>query len=252
MTTIDLALGDATLHARVDGPPQSPALVLWNGALCALPMWDGVVPGLVPFFRVIRFDIRGTGRSTVARADDDAQFRFERYAADVNALLDALGVARAHHWAMAWGSRVALAYAAWHPQRVITLALYDASIDPADVAAQKAGAARARAAQLAAGIPAFPEPEGWNRHDDPAMAQRAIAAARRITLEPLVAALTMPVLLATGDEDPNLASTRRIAQRLPHARLVVMDGVGHGSVRQRPDLTSGIFLRQQQAWGLGA
>lgn len=241
MPLFELPLADAQLHADIDGPADAPALLLWNGALCTLHMWDSVLPRLVQHFRVVRFDIRGTGSSSVF-SESDAQFCFEQYARDVNELLSALGVRRTHVWAMAWGSRAALAYAAWNPDRVISLALYDASIDKADPEAQRAGAIRARAAQSAAGIPEFPKPEGWNRHNDLAVAQRAMTAAGKMTLEPLVKLLTMPVLVATGEEDPNLTSSRHIVEHAPNARLVIMPAVGHGSVRQRPDLTCDIFL----------
>ena len=45
-----------------------------------------------------------------------------------------------------------------------------------------------------------------------------------------------------GDHDPNLEYSREIVERVPGARLVVMENVGHGSVLQRPDLTTKIFL----------
>lgn len=239
--TLDIAVRDGRLHAAVDGPTDAPVLLLWNGALCTLRMWGTVVPRLAQRFRVVRFDIRGTGRSQTSTASDEL-FRFEQYAGDVNRLLDTLDIARAHVWAMAWGSRAALAYAAWNPQRVLSLALYDASIDRADVAAQKAGAQRALAAQIAAGTPAFAKPEGWNRHEDLEVARRAMTAAGLATLEPLLARLSMPLLVATGSEDPNLPSSRRIVERVPHARLVVMDSVGHASVLQRPDRTCDLYL----------
>ena len=47
-----------------------------------------------------------------------------------------------------------------------------------------------------------------------------------------------PVLLATGDHDPNLNSTKKISERISDARLEILANVGHGSVLQRPDLSS--------------
>lgn len=52
----------------------------------------------------------------------------------------------------------------------------------------------------------------------------------------------MPVLVATGDHDPNLASSRELVSLAPNARLVVLKDVGHGSVLQRPDLAAQAFL----------
>ena len=52
----------------------------------------------------------------------------------------------------------------------------------------------------------------------------------------------MPTLVATGDHDPNLASSRDLVATAPDAHLVVLENVGHGSVLQRPGLTTDIFL----------
>ena len=50
--------------------------------------------------------------------------------------------------------------------------------------------------------------------------------------------LNMPILVMTGDHDPNLHSSKEIIGQLKNAQLVVLKNVGHGSVLQRPDLTS--------------
>ena len=69
----------------------------------------------------------------------------------------------------------------------------------------------------------------------------SLGAARSFDLPAAVARLGMPVLVATGDHDPNLASSRRIVAAAPDASLVVMKNVGHGSVLQRPDLAAATF-----------
>jgi pimeloyl-ACP methyl ester carboxylesterase len=116
----------AKIHFEVDGPSDAPAALLFNGAFCTLRMWDVVVPRLSESLRVVRFDIRGTGQSTPSA--DPEQYSFEQYALDAEAILDSLGIERTHVWAMAFGSRVGLAFAALRPERVDHLALYDASI----------------------------------------------------------------------------------------------------------------------------
>ena len=55
-----------------------------------------------------------------------------------------------------------------------------------------------------------------------------------------------PLLVATGDHDPNLASSRELVARIPGARLEVLEQVGHGSVLQRPDLAVQTWLAWQQ------
>lgn len=118
----------ATVHAEVDGNPKGAPLLLWNGAGCTLRMWDHVVPRLADRYRVIRFDVRGSGESTPAA--DPAQYTLGQYAEDANRILDRLQVAQTRLWSMAWGSRAGLAYCALHPARVHSAMLSDASIGP--------------------------------------------------------------------------------------------------------------------------
>ena len=240
-----IRIDDATLHVEADGPQEAPAVLLWHGANCTLRSWDLIVARLADRYRLIRFDVRGHGESAPAR-DPDTGYTFERYADDANGLLDHFGVRRCHVWGFAWGARGALAYAAFHPGRVASAALYDASITQPDVKAQREGTREAVRRQRAAGI-RFQPPEGWNVHADPDAAQASLAAMRRFDLPAAVDRLTMPVLVATGDLDPNLASSRDLVARAPDARLVVLADVGHGSVLQRPDLSVETWLEFQES-----
>lgn len=139
------SIGGSDLAYEIDGPADAPPVLLWHGAAMTLRMWDGVVERLRHRYRLLRFDIRGVGASAPA-ADPARDYTFERYAEDASALLDLCGIARSHVRAMAWGSRAALAYCSLKPQRVISAALYDASIGVADPAAQQNGSRIATAA----------------------------------------------------------------------------------------------------------
>ena len=234
------------LNVEVDGPDNAPVVLLWNGAGCTLRMWDNVVFELDDQFKLVRFDVRGIGNSS--ETDDPlTQYTFEQYAADADLILDTLEIERCHIWSMAWGSRAALAYCSLNTLRVISAALYDASIGIADADAQKSGAKKALELQIAAGTDGFTRPTGWNVHQNPDAVPKALAAAGKFDLPAAVDRLTMPVLVATGDHDPNLISSRELATRLPNARLHVFENVGHGSVLQRPDLTTEVFLNFQNS-----
>jgi 3-oxoadipate enol-lactonase len=241
---VELAVEGATLNLEVDGPADAPAVLLWHGAGCTLRMWDHVVGMLADRYRLVRFDVRGVGQSTPT-ADPDTEYTLERYAADADAILDHLDIDRVHVWSMAWGSRAALAYCALRASRVISAMLNDASIGRANVDAQREGSRRALMKQSAEGIERFPRPEGWNLHHTPESVAKAMAAAGKFDLPAAVPALTMPILVVTGDHDPNLESSRDLVARAPDARLVVLKNVGHGSVLQRPDLVISEFLEFQ-------
>ena len=123
------------LHVEVHGKDDAPPLLLWNGGSCTTRKWDFAVPRLAEHFRVIRFDVRGSGLSDPSPSD----YTMEQHAADANSILESLGIEKTIVWSMAWGSRAALLHTALDPDRVTLLALFDASVDAADVDAQSKG-----------------------------------------------------------------------------------------------------------------
>lgn len=227
------------LHVEVDG--AGPDLVLVNGAYCTVHQWDVVVDALASRHRVIRFDVRGTGRSGAGPAEG---YTFERYADDIAAIAAQLGAATISLWGMAWGARVALITATRHPHLVDRLILSDLGIDPADVDAQQRGVQAAKAARADAGIAEVPKPAGWNDHNDIDEAGRALAATfLHPDLYPTAQAVGQPTLICTGEHDPNLTSSRRALGALTDGHLEVLAHTGHASVLQRPDLVTELALR---------
>ena len=235
---LDLSDG-VRLHYLASGDTAKPALLLWHGARCTLRQWDHVIEELEQTFYVLRFDIRGAGQSIGA---GDSAYDFETYAEDVEQLLAHLNIERCHIWSMAWGSRAALAFCALKPMRVMSAALFDLSIGQADVEAQIAGNKAAREKQKAAGYTALPPPVGWNDHLDDETLKKSLGAASKADLHGLAKLIHLPVLIATGDHDPNLESSRTAQVLMSNAVLVEMTDVGHGSVIMHPDLCTKTFL----------
>src|SRR5258705_13800106 len=92
MTESTLDIADVTLRYRLDGAPGAPVLVLGNGLGTALSMWDAQIPALSRTFRVLRYDTRGHGESSIG----GEPCTMERLGRDVVGLLDGLGIDRAH------------------------------------------------------------------------------------------------------------------------------------------------------------
>ena len=231
----------AYLNYEINGESSSPALVLWHGADCTLRMWDRVISSLEDKFFCITFDIRGSGQSATP-PEPLSQFTFEQYSKDINLILKELNIERAHLWSMAWGTRAAIAYSFLNPEKVISAVFSDASIGVADIAAQKEGVKKALAIQEATGLPRFDLPLGWNEHINQETAQLSLSAAAKFNLEDAIDDLKIPIMVMTGDHDPNLQSSKEISKRLPSAKLKILESVGHGSVLQRPDLTVDNFI----------
>lgn len=74
-----------------------------------------------------------------------------------------------------------------------------------------------------------------------------MGAARSFDQPAAARKLALPLLVATGDHDPNLTSSRELVTIVPGAQLHVFENVGHCSVLQRPDLACEVFERFQAA-----
>lgn len=86
-------------NCRIDGPADAPLLVLSNSLGTNLTMWEGQLPTLTQRFRVLRYDQRGHGASSVA----PGPYTIPQLGRDVLALLDALEVGRAHFCGLSMG-----------------------------------------------------------------------------------------------------------------------------------------------------
>lgn len=95
--------GAVTLHAVEEGNPDGPVMVLMHGWPDTHHLWDKVVPLLADRFRIVRYDSRGAGASTVPSRLAD--YRLGALADDFFAVLDAVSpTAPVHVLAHDWGS----------------------------------------------------------------------------------------------------------------------------------------------------
>ena len=107
-----------SIHLRDEG--SGPVLLLLNGHLGSLHMWDDWVPELARHFRVIRIDYPPYGLSGPDPTNDYST----RRAVDlVLKLADILGIERFHIGGTSNGAMVALFFAVEHPSRVDKLVL---------------------------------------------------------------------------------------------------------------------------------
>jgi pimeloyl-ACP methyl ester carboxylesterase len=105
-------------HVAETGPEDAPPVLLIHGWPQHFLMWRGVWPALAGSYRVVMPDLRGHGWSGWP---GDGDFRKARLADDAVALLDALGIPRAHVIGHDWGAWTALLLGMGHAERVQTL-----------------------------------------------------------------------------------------------------------------------------------
>lgn len=264
------------LHYEETGDAQAPAILLIMGLGTQMIAWpDAFVDGLATAgYRVIRYDNRDIGLSTWADGANAVHplwalamarigvklplaYTLTDMAADAVALLDSLGIAKAHVVGASMGGMIAQLVAAKWPDRVLTLT----SVMSSSGRRGLPGPSPALRRMLMAGRPAKPTREdaiaagvavlraiSW---PDPAreagafrdMAARAFdrgynpMGSRRQLLAIIadgsriarLRAIRAPTLVIHGKADPlvPVANGKDLAAAIPGARLVVIDDMAH-------------------------
>ena len=99
------------LHVTEWGDPQAPAVICWHGLARTGRDFDDLARHLAPQWRVLCPDTIGRGLSQWS-PEPDRDYRFAVYAHTAHALLDALGIARAHWVGTSMGGAIGLICAA--------------------------------------------------------------------------------------------------------------------------------------------
>jgi pimeloyl-ACP methyl ester carboxylesterase len=243
-------IGDGRLRYDVDGQANADAIVFLHGFGLDARMWDGEVERFARTHTVVRYDLRGFGRSSLPTAP------FTHYD-DLAALLAHLDIARAHVVGLSMGGSVAIDFALTHASVVRSLVLVDAIVGgfswqhdgavmrAAWEAGKRGGVDAGRAAWLAnplfapslrqAAVAArlramVDDYSGWHFvHDSP---QRPLQPPAWERL-PSIAARTLVVVGALDLEDFRTVADR-LASAIPNARKRVLDGVGHMASMEAP------------------
>lgn len=105
-------------HDEGEGTP----VVLVTGFSGDTTFFKHLIPELTPKYRVITFDNRGAG---LTRYPGDG-IRCQDFVDDVLALMDHLGIGRAHMLGWSMGGHIAQEFAIQHQERLITLTLVSA------------------------------------------------------------------------------------------------------------------------------
>jgi 3-oxoadipate enol-lactonase len=241
-------------------------LVLVHEMGGSLESWDDIAPRFAESRRVLRYDTRGAGMSQKARGE----LGLDTMADDIDALLDALGIAgRIALAGIAVGGAIVLHFAARYPERASAVAVGSPATG---IAPDRRAAALERVAKIEAAGMAFavedsmqngyaPELRGdlkrferyrarWLGNDPASYATvwRMLAGA---DMQDELATLRCPVLVIGGSLDrvrpPPLAQA--VADAIPGARYVEVR-TGHYMAVQTPglifDCVDG-FLRESGA-----
>ncbi|PZO03390.1 MAG: alpha/beta hydrolase [Alphaproteobacteria bacterium] len=117
----DMVVVEGTsIHIRETGPRDAPVVILLHGFGASLHTWDPWAEGLQDRFRVIRFDLPGSGLSP---PDSTGKYTDARAMALILGLMERAGIEKASLVGNSVGGRIAWTFAARHPERVEGLVL---------------------------------------------------------------------------------------------------------------------------------
>jgi 3-oxoadipate enol-lactonase len=235
------------IHYRVTGRTSAPPLLLIQGLGMDKHGWDIQRFVFSLRYRVIAFDNRGAGRSDKPLGDYD----LSQMAADAVAVLDDVGVDRAHVVGASMGGAIAQLIAVLHPQRVRSLTLVCTSCRNQqwrkellqtwawDAQRHGVGTMAGHAARWVIGPRSFRRlvpvigwlgPLGFGRSSEAFAAQVAAIVAADDSLADLLPSIEVPTLVVVGNQDilTPRGDSEELAEMIPTAELVVISGAAHG------------------------
>lgn len=235
---------------------RGPALLLLAGQSNNHRWWDATRPDFEDRFTTVTMDWRGTGDS----GKPDEPYSTHGFAGDVVAVLDALGLERAHVYGTSMGGRVAQWLAADRPERVGALILGCTSPGgpnalERDTAVRKALVQPDRAAADRFLLELMYTPGWLETHQgpyftvgDPDMpgqaVRRHLAASNGHDAWDALPAIKAPTLVLHGADDVfnPAANAPLIAERVPDAELRLIEGARHAYFEEFRAVASPVVL----------
>ncbi|HEX6207263.1 MAG TPA: alpha/beta fold hydrolase [Actinomycetota bacterium] len=196
-------------------------------------------------FRLIFADHRGQGRSD--KPHEVSAYALPTRVADATAILDALGIDRAHYLGFSWGARLGFAIGEHAPQRVLSLVLcgnqpYEWPVDGPMMRAVTEAVAAGREHGMVAFVETwessigerFPEPaRSWMLENDPLALD---AAFRSVSVEGSISRdlgkWSTPCLVYAGADDEMHQNAARAAAEIPTASFLSLPGETHFSAER--------------------
>ena len=250
MTAIDVAY-------ESHGPAHLPTVVLTGSLGTTTQMWHPQVAALSHDYRVVAYDTRGHGRSPVPPGPYDV----DDLAADLERLLDRLGVWRAHVIGLSLGGLTVMRLAATKPDRVDRTAVLctAARFAPARAWADRADLVEANGMKSVAQTVVARWFTDAHKRADPdliAWAEQMLcsidavgyAACCRLLVRADVSddleSIRSPLLAIAGADDPATppVQLQTIVDAVPGARLAVVEGAAHLANLDQPDAVTELLL----------
>lgn len=246
-----IEVGEQSIAYRSAG--RGPALVLLHGFLCDSRVWRRELETLSDQFRVVAWDAPGAGGS----GDPPDPFTITDWALALAALLDAIGIERAHVLGLSWGGLLAQELYRQQPQRCLTLILADTYAGWKGSLGEQAAEQRLARCVRESTLPADEFVARWVPHEFFADATQELADEMASVVSQfhplgfrlmaktladndtndLLATIQVPTLLLWGAHDQRspLSVAEHFRRAIPRAELTVIPSAGHVSNMEQPN-----------------
>ena len=239
------------IHFTDSGGPGE-AVLLVHAIGCDHRMWDSLTAALAPYFRVVRMDVRGHGKSEVT----PRPYSLDQLADDARDVMDSLGIDKAHWVGLSMGGMIGQAFALRHPKRLARLVLANttSSYGPEGPAMWEARAKAVSDGGMAAikdivmGRYFSEEFRARNPSVVETVGNRFLAtspqgyigccdAIRALDFSSRLGGIDAPTLVIAGEKDLGtpVAMSQAIARAIPRAKLAVIPGAAHLSAVENPE-----------------
>jgi len=234
---------------RVDGPENGPTIVMSNSLMSSMAMWDWNIEALTDRYRVIRYDTRGHGKTSVT----PGPYSIELLAKDLIALIDSLGVAKAHFVGLSMGGMICQYIGAHFSDRVLSLSLCDTASEmpPRSLWEERFAIANSKGIQglvdgtiqrwfLGAFISQNPETIAKVRQmilATPVEGYLGCASAvRDMAQSTMLLKIKAPTCIITGKQDPacTVDQATVLHRLIPHSSLTIIDQAAHLANIEKP------------------
>jgi 3-oxoadipate enol-lactonase len=246
------------LNHRINGPHDAPVAVFSNSLGATLDMWAPQVPSVSARFRMLRYDQRGHGHSPVPPGPYD----LADLGQDVLHMLDSEGIERVHFCGLSMGGATGMWLAANAPERIDRLVLLctSARFGEPQMWIDRAAAVRADGTESVAdaGLDRW-FTAGFREREPELMARfRAMIAGQpdegyaeccgvleRLDIRDELSGIAAPTLIVAGAQDPSTPpdpDAQLLADRIPGARLEVLDPAAHLANVERAEAVTELIL----------
>ena len=248
MAEIDINGVRMYYEERGSGTP----LVLVHGLGSSTELWKHVAGPLAEDFRVVAYDLRGSGRSAVP----PGLYSFGQLIGDLDGVIEGLGLGRALLMGHSLSGALVLAYAAAHPEKTLGVVglgapseIPDAGRDGmrarADAVESQGMSAVAEAVATNGTAPSFREgrPDEFRafvrllESNDPTGYSALCRVVADLDIAGQLGRIEAPVLLVAGDKDGVAppAACEKTAAAIPSARYLQIEDCAHIVPWEKPE-----------------